>query len=73
MVALVLQQHHVARLRISENRAHLGAIHPIVSMEYARLGRYDESCHNARYLTAIPAACQVFQTAETRTDIRFSV
>jgi hypothetical protein len=61
MVALVLQQHHIAGLRISEYRAHLCAVHPIVTVEYARLGRYDESCHNARYHTANTAACQVFQ------------
>ena len=48
VVTLIFQRHYVARSRITEHRANLCAVHPIVTVKYARLRRYDKTCHNAR-------------------------
>ena len=46
VVTLILEQHHITRLRVTKDRAHLSAIHPVVTVKNARFGRYDKTCHN---------------------------
>lgn len=47
MISLILECYNIPGCRIPEYRPHLCAVHPIVPMEYARLRRYDKTCHNA--------------------------
>lgn len=46
MITLIFKRYHISGSGIPEYRSHLRAVHPIMPVKNARLGRYDKSCHN---------------------------
>jgi len=48
MIPLIFQRYYVAGSRVSEYGSHFCTVNPIMPMKYARLRRYDKTCHNTK-------------------------
>ena len=65
-VAKIFERDHITGLRITESFADFGGVNPLVAVENAGAGSYDETCHGAGNLRTKSAAveCETIQSTQ---------